>query len=395
VLVLVSTFNPSYRELSAGERVVFIPDESAAHWPSTARPDLSLRSLWFFAATYLAAFNLIVVVQRRWMLRVLFVILIGNALLLAVLGTTQKLLGSEGLFFGGVPSPQEKFFASFLYHNHWGAFAILMSAVSLGLAFHFARRGAGRDLLHSPALAALAVVVFLTVSIPLSASRSSTLLITVLILGAFVHWLARSIKTSAGERPLLGAKIVLGAVALFVLIAFAFDIARPVIATRAANTFEQIANARADSSTNSRVALYRDTWNMAREKLAFGWGMGSYPTVFYTRNTQRYTSDGFERHFHDAHSDWLQSFSEVGLVGSALLAFCSVVPLGANRRVLTGSPLVLYPLSGCALVVVYAALEFPFGNRAVVGTWWVCLFGALQYARLSERRESQASEHTP
>lgn len=387
-LVLASTFNPSYRELLAGERVVFTPGESAPSWPSTARPDLSLRALWFFAATYLAAFNLLVLVPRRRMLRTLFIILAGNALLLAVLGTIQKLLGSDGLFFGAVPSPQEKFFASFLYHNHWGAFVILMSAVAVGLAFHFARRAAGRNLLHSPTFAVLAVVVFLAVSIPLSASRSSTLLISVLTIGAFLHWLVRSIRTTAGNRRLLGAKLLLGVIALFTLVAFAFEIGRPVIAARAANTYQQIADVCADSRLNSRVALYRDTWNMALEKPAFGSGMGSYPTVFYTRNTQRYTSDGFERHFHDAHSDWLQSFSEVGLAGTALLGLCAIVPFVGSRRFLRRSPLAAYPLVGCALVVVYAALEFPFGNRAVVCTWWACFFGALQYARLSERSDS-------
>ena len=67
-------------------------------------------------------------------------ILTVNALLLAVMGTFQKLAGAPGLYFGLQPSPNEAFFATFIYHNHWGAFILLSTAAALGLLFHYARR---------------------------------------------------------------------------------------------------------------------------------------------------------------------------------------------------------------------------------------------------------------
>ena len=139
---------------------------------------------------------------------------------------------------------------------------------------------------------------------------------------------------------------------------------------------------RVDLTNLQRQILYRDTWNMARTKPWFGWGMGAYPTAFYHRNTQHDSMDGPVRLFHDAHSDWLQSVSEVGVVGTALLLLCAAVPLLSARRKVRISPLVACLFAGCSLVVLYAALEFPFGNRAVVIAFWLCFFAAVRYARL-------------
>ncbi len=384
VLVFVSVFHPTFREVTDGLRTLYV--ESLAKpspWPSTARPALSLQTLWFFDAIYLSCFNLALVVRQRRALRNLLLVVAANAMALAIFGTVQKLMGANGLFFGAVKSPQVHFFASFIYHNHWGAFTILMTSISLGLVFHYARRNTARDFLHSPAFAGIVAIVLLAASIPLSTSRSCTTMVAVLLLGAFVHWLFRLIRRRRAFResivlPLGGAvAVLLGAAAL------AYNLAASVIATRIAATRAQIAEMQQLGEVIPRQILYRDTWNMAREKIWFGWGMGSYPTVFMTRNSRKNSPvDGLPIYFHDAHSDWLQSASEVGLVGTALLGLCALVPLWHRRRVVGQSPLSIYLLAGCALIVLYAWLEFPFGNRAVIAAWWLCFFCAIHYGRL-------------
>ena len=95
----------------------------------------------------------------------------------------------------------------------------------------------------------------------------------------------------------------------------------------------------------------------------------------------------------DAHSDWLQALAEYGFVGSTALAFSVIGPLiSGRRRYLTGI-LQSYLLGGCALLLVYAWIEFPFGNLAVDLTWWLCFFSALQYGRLSSRDSDQPLEN--
>jgi hypothetical protein len=167
---------------------------------------------------------------------------------------------------------------------------------------------------------------------------------------------------------------------------FIYDLAKPVIRVRVAATQSQIAEMRTRGEYFPRQVLYRDTWALARDHLWLGWGMGSYPTAFYLRNSQRVADDGLPRLFHDAHSDWLQSLSEVGVIGTALLAFCAIAPWWRYRDRLSWCPLPLYLLFGCSLVLAYACLEFPFGNRCVVITFWFVLFTALRYAHLEYER---------
>ena len=57
---------------------------------------------------------------------------------------------------------------------------------------------------------------------------------------------------------------------------------------------------------------------------------------------------------------------------------------------LEANPLPVYLLAGCAVLLVYALIEFPFGNAAVVFTWWLCFFSAVRYARLDSSATSAA-----
>jgi O-antigen ligase len=107
--------------------------------------------------------------------------------------------------------------------------------------------------------------------------------------------------------------------------------------------------------------------------------------VFRFFNTQYAPDIKTTRFYRDAHSDWLQSLAEHGFVGTALLALCGVVPLLRLRRRHLASPLPTYLLAGCALVLLYAWVEFPFGNVAVVLVWWLSFFCAVHYARLYDR----------
>jgi len=121
---------------------------------------------------------------------------------------------------------------------------------------------------------------------------------------------------------------------------------------------------------------------MARDRPLFGWGMGSYPTVFSLYNSIKPNLDRLPQVYHDAHSDWLQSLAELGLAGTALLGAAVALPsLALRRRRL--SPLPFFLLCGCAIVAAYSLIEFPFGNVAVVLAWWLCFFGAIQYIRLT------------
>ncbi len=381
LLVLVAGFTPGFHEMLFGADPVLAQNIVSAWRPSSARPLLALRELALFDALFLPCFTLALIVRSRRALRGLLFFAGANALLLAVFGTLQKLAHSPGLFFGQVKSPQVYFFASFIYHNHWGAFATLMTAGCLGLVWHYARRNDGRDFFHSPAFGGLFAVLVLAATVPLSGSRSCTLLLVALFGGAFLHVTIRLIRHRRHGQSLAGP--LLGVLAAGLIgAACVWFVARETISQRFAKTEEQVAAMRERGGLGSRATLYADTWKMAREKLWFGWGMSSYPHVFILFNTQKSTADRLPVFYADAHSDWLQSVAEHGVVGTALLGLCALLPLAGARVRQARSLLPAYLLAGCALIVLYAWIEFPFGNAAVVLTWWLCFFSAVRYARL-------------
>lgn len=391
VLVVAATFNPSFREVVDGAKTFFVPTASNPHFPSSARPLLAYYQLWFFDGVYLSCFNLAFIVRQRRALRLLFLVLCANAVVLAVFGTVQKLVGASGLYFGLQKSPQIFFFSTFIYHNHWGAFVVLMTAASLGLIYHFVRRRDSRGFFQSPAFGGLVGVLLLAASVPLSGSRSCTLLMALLLIIGFVHWIARLVRQRRAYRE--SSLVPVGfSLAVFAGLAyFAYDIGRPMIERRLAATEQQVGRIRAQGGLGQRATLYRDTWRLAQAKPWFGWGMASYPTAFYTFNSQQVSPvDGLTTNYHDAHSDWLQAVAEHGFVGGTFLALCALVPLFHRRRALAQSPLTAYLLLGCTLLLLYAWVEFPFGNGAVIITFWACFFCAIHYGRLDPSADAQA-----
>ncbi len=391
VFAVAAAFNPSFRQAVLGGEAYYIAQDPPVSWlPSTALPRAALLELWLLNGLVFSAHNLLVVSSRR-LLRSLLLMLAASAFLLAVFGTFQKLLRADGLWFGLVKSPNEFFFSTFIYHNHWGAFALLNTAVCAGLLFHHLRRPEHRDLWHSPVLAGAVAALVLAATAPLSGSRSGSLLLCLLVLGAAGHF-ALQIARRRRERhessalPLAGLAlaVVLGAGAVFWL-------ARPVIEQRMRHTARQIEEIKSSSPTdvNARLALYRDTWRMAQDKPWFGWGLESYAHVFQIYNTQRPVEKVFRQRFYtEAHNDWFQSLAESGFVGTGLLVLLGALPLASVRWGRVDSRLPRYLLAGCGLVLLYAWVEFPFANPSVILAFWTALYAAAAYARLDLRAQS-------
>lgn len=379
-LVLVSCLNPSFSAHRLDGESLLVHTGGVAWLPSAAEPAASLRALWLFDAVFLSGFNLTLHVRQRRALRGLLITASVNALALSIFGTVQKLTGA-GLFFGLRRSPNLFFFATFIYHNHWGAFVLLSVSACAGLVFHYANRGQSRDFWHSPAFAGAVGVLFIALTAPLSESRSGTLLIVPLVALMLVHalrrWRKKRRASAAAITWLLAGVFATTAVLVFAV--YALD--RHGLNMRAELTRRQIEEMRAEGGLDSRAMLYRNTWRMARDKPWFGWGFDSYATVFRLYNTQK-SVDRLPVFYAQAHSDWLQSLAETGLAGTALLGLLGALPLFRLRRRHLHDPLVLYPLSGCALVLLYAGIEFPFECPAVAVAFWMNFFIAVRCAHL-------------
>ena len=391
VIVIASCFNPIFVSFVREGQPFFMLVDPPHRWlPSSARPDLTWRALWQLNAIVLSSYNLVLAVQRRRTLRRLLLLIAGNAVVLAIFGTFQKLTGAKGLWFGLVDTPQSYFFSTFVYHNHWGAFTLLNIGACLGLLFHFWRRHDQRDVWHSPVPAGALAVLVLAATVPLSGSRSSTILAGLFLLGSLLHVLSalsqRRRSGGAARGPV--TMIVIGAVLAVAAIVW---LGSDVIGQRARLTGEQIAQAQGQASPDSRLTLYRDTIRMGMVRPWFGWGLETYGDVFRIYNSQRAVEVHFgQPYYRAAHSDWLQLFAETGAVGTALIG---LLLLGLLRgiRWRRAAAIPRYLLAGCALVLLYAWLEFPFANPSVLVAFWCSLCIAVRYAALDPVRPAQQS----
>ena len=398
VLVGISALNPSHRAAFLYDGLVLRPIPHVAWLPASANPAGSLRVFACLGGLACTGLTLAFCVQSRRGLRILVLVLALNALVLAVLGTLQRQSGATGPFFGWVTAPNRTWFSTFLYHNHWGAFAVLCVAATLGLVFHSLRHPSERGWAHGPGPLLALSALLVSATAPLTGSRSTTLLLLGLALAAAVaalrHLLRSARHSRTARRSLPGAvAVVAGLVLLGGLVAAQ---SRGVIAVRIGQTADQLAALRAGKAAYTRADLYADTWRMAADRPVFGWGLESYGAIFLRYSRFRPGSDGLWNTFEDAHSDWLQSLAELGFTGTTLLVLAALVPLAETVRLRRLDPFAGWLLAGCALVAAYAWLEFPFACPAVVAAWWVFFFAALRSTQLTPAQGSPArSSHPP
>jgi O-antigen ligase len=391
-LVIASCFNPSFKELVVGGERLLVLGDPIPWLPSAAQPALAARELWLCNVLVLSTCNLFLVLPgRRWVRGVLYGVAM-NGVALAVFGTFQKLVGAKGLWFGMVTSPNVRFFSTFIYHNHWGAFTLLNTTVCLALLFHAYRRAEGRDIWHSPVPLGAVVTLLLAASVPLSASRSCTVLILLLLLGALLHFLSRLVRRRREQRTSAWLPVAGIVFAVVLAVAGAGYLARGAMGERLQQTTAQLATGAREVTFGSRLTLYRDTWRMAAAKPWFGWGLESYAHVFRVFNSQRTGDPAFRIPFYaEAHNDWLQSLAETGFIGTGLLVLLLALPLLAVPWRRVGSMVPRYLLLGNALILLYAWVEFPFANPAVVLTFGAVFWCALRYAHLELQAQSSGS----
>jgi len=385
LLVLASCLNPSFSTRLFDGEPLLVRTGGVPWLPGSAEPEASLRALWLFDGVFLPGLNLALCLRQRRALRWLLILATGNALALSIFGTVQKLTGA-GLFFGLRESPNAFFFSTFIYHNHWGAFVVLSVAGCAGLVFYYAGRREARDFWHSPAFGGAVGLLFIAATAPLSESRSGTLVILLLAGVILVHGLWRRRKKRQASTASLAWWLVGALAVAFILAAGIYKLDENGFKVRAELTREQIEQIHAAGNLGGRSALYRDTWQMARDRLWFGWGFDSYARVFMIYNTQK-SVDGLPVFYAQAHSDWLQSIAETGLVGTALVGLLGALPLLTLRRHHYRHPLAFYPLLGCALLLLYAWIEFPFECPAVAILFWLMFFAAVRHTQLTPARD--------
>jgi len=138
-------------------------------------------------------------------------------------------------------------------------------------------------------------------------------LVPALVLGAGAAFALPPLEVRIPRRLALAAVVALAAVAAFVAQPIAARFAAPAPDSRDAHRL-------LDVSGHGRADLWRTAWREAADHPLLGGGAGSWPRAYAA---QRHTLDGPA----NAHSLYLETFAELGIVGLALLvaAFATAV----------------------------------------------------------------------
>lgn len=387
IVVLISVCNPSTRVLSAAGQPVGLAarNDYLRFLPSTVWPADTIGDFVFKAGLILVGLNILLAKPRRRHQRLLLAGIAANTAVLAFVGSLYNLAGATKIL-GIVSSPNQHFFASFVYYNHWGGFAVLGAAAAAGLGIDYYRHSCGVPWRDTPALIYAVAALFILLSLPISGARASSAVGAV-----FVVVVALRLYVSKGPGNRRGLITAIAMAASIALIAtMTFFIAGKSADFMARKTAAEFADLQTGGIGDARIPIYKETWKLFLQKPVFGWGWHSYRYAFRRVQTLEFKMQTEQKEmsfFVDAHNDWLQLLAEMGLVG-ALLVLASVagVTRVAACRWWRMSPS-FEILTGLGCLGMLASVDFPFACPAifVAASTLVSTAGSI-----ASRRERQA-----
>lgn len=371
----LSLFNPSRQLYQFWDTPVLRVADHIGWAPSTPWPRATLTDFALNAGLLCVGLNLMFARPPRVWLRGLLWLIALNGLALAVVGTLFRLANADKIL-GHTASPNPNFFATFVYHNHWGAFALLCAGAALGLALYVERRTAPEPLTRTamPFLGLAGAILLL--SIPLSSARASTIAAAVLALGAAIL-IGQRLRARLARQPAgAGARRVALIAVAAGTIGFGGFLGYETWSREISQTRAQLADLGAGGIGDARLVIYGDTLKLIRERPVFGWGWQSFQYVYPDVQSElpRMWSRAGRQAVLDAHNDWLQLLAEIGLFGVACLLAAGLGCLrwgGPRRWLRSPQSLLLLVLSSLALL---ALVDFPLACPAVVLTA-ACLLG--------------------
>jgi O-antigen ligase len=370
VLVLISATNPNMRILtSEGTAEALAPREDFVRFlPSSVWPAQMLPDFFLNAGLVLVGLNLFLARPTRGQQRLLLGVVAVNAAILACVGSIFK-LGHATQILGLFASPNQNFFATFFYYNHWGGFALLGAAAAAALALHYRDRAPHGEWSQTPAPVLGVLALLLLVSLPLSGARASMaagmLLAIILAVRLVPHSSAGRARHRLRVVSVLAVCTLLSAATLWV--------ARDRLQFLSRKTSSQISELHSGGIGEGRLQLYKEAWRLFRDRPVFGWGWHSFRYAFRRVQVYEFRMQNEQRAktvVLDAHNDWLQLLTEMGVVGAAL-ALGTVIGIGRIAAAKRWRLSPTYELAaGAVAVALLACVDFPFACPAVVVTWW-------------------------
>lgn len=361
----------------------------------------------FFTGVLVQCGMLALWLRERSEIRRLLYIFAIQALVAAVVGAGFRLSGSEKIL--GVFEPVHSgFFASFRYHNHWTAYALLSMGQCLALGLYW--RGRSYRVLElqqrRPDMPWWTVLFVLSLTLPMTTARTGVVFLSLFWMG-LAFWFAKGLWENHRKRnltreprrsPILSLMVAgLGAGSL---VFCSVALSQHFLGSEWERSLEQIEQIKAGEYGEvewARTDSWGDGWRMLQDRPVTGWGLGSHRYLYHLYARDKYrTPTGTVQHIKEfAHNDWMQFMAELGFLGFALWLGAPVAFFWFERhRVLRSNTAkgLIYPI---VLIMLMATFEFPLSNPAVFLIFSIQICLALTWARLGSKNRSALDKGSP
>ncbi|MFL6256028.1 MAG: O-antigen ligase family protein [Pyrinomonadaceae bacterium] len=327
---------------------------------------------------YFAAALAFVDSPRRLKLMARLVVIFG--FLLAVYGLMQHFINPRTIFWVREPKQAEPF-GPYVNRHHFAGYMELVLAMPLGLMFAGAV-ARERMLLYAFASAMMAIALVMTNS----RGGLVAMVCEVLFLAA-VSSLARGRRregeTLSGAERMRAAAVRVGlgfAMVLAVFVGVLYFGGEDALS-------RMLGTVNSADPTTGRAHFWSGTLGIIRDHPWLGTGLGSFGSAY-----TRYDTANGQYRLEQAHNDYLQIFSDAGVVGGLLaLAFVILLFRAALRRMQTQDRfrrgVALGALAGCAGVLVHSFFDFTLHTTANALLFLVLAALATTDGRVEERSE--------
>ena len=375
--ITIQGLNPAYGYEENPETWRSFPIDHISWLPSSiASPFYKLnpwRLILLLGSAWLFLNYAFVGLQRRRSLGFILWFLFFNGLAFSILAIVQKKAGAEGIFWNPAWDPYPNFFGTVPYKNRGATLLYLMMGSSMALYFHQYRIMRERMQRSGPHLIILLGILIQYATLWTSFSRGGLAVATSMLLIFLIAIIATSFRE--GDSPILK---YLGMIAVVGLLIFGtFAVQRLPDFETTLKRFDTVGKEISSGGWNTRGPTTRVTLDMIQYKPWYGWGAGSWRFVFpyYQMNHPELNFTVWDPRsgkkvpaiWDDAHNDWAQYVSELGIVGTPFLLFFILFPLGYliwRIRRLRNTHLIL----GATLfgVFLHSVIELLFQNLAIL-----------------------------
>lgn len=404
VYILIQYFNPSIVQVF-GEKSWWVERMTpplGANLPSSVKADYetmnALRTFVIQASAISLACGVLVGIQRRKSALIILWSFVTSGVAMGFVAILQKLTKTWLiLWFIEASFPYPKLWGTFFYRNQGAAFILLVLLISALLYFFYFKKSAERLRKSGPHFLFLIFIFLLYSSIWLSLSRGAILVgsLLMLVILTFIFW-------HDLIRVLRGGSLIMPSIFLVALIAwgiFILQFSNWSEVEKRVEHFEEIIN---NIGTYDRTLSTKATWDMAQDRMLYGWGAGSYRYIFpiYQQkydNIWYHSVDGNgggtgRKLYLYAHNDWVQFWAEYGVVGSLIiLAMFLCLIVSAIKLFYFTKSAAFIIFSGFILIFIHNFVDFIFSCPSYWVAFWGSLFLIIKLIKLEINAKKRAN----